>query len=177
MTLPPDGVRMEVRILAKLDVTERGQVRALLQTVWPNVDLPDFERRHPDRLIAAWEGDALVGFLAIVERTLAVGPELVPVGGIGGVVTLPDRQGRGLGTRIMERAREHLERAGEVRFGFLRCQDELLPFYTRLGWHRIDAAVTYEMTPSTPPATNAMVLALRGEQWPPGDVDLRGTAW
>jgi GNAT superfamily N-acetyltransferase len=177
MTHPADDVRTEIRRLAELDERELDRIRGLLRAVWPHVDVADFEHRHPDMLAAAWDGDELVSFLAIVERIVSVGGRLVPVGGIGGVVTLPEQQGKGLATLVTERAREHLESATDVRFGFLRCQDELLPFYARLGWQRIEASVTYLTTPSTPPADNAMVQPLRGECWPAGDVDLRGTAW
>lgn len=80
--------------------------------------------------VVAEEDGAIVSHAAVVERILHLGDRPVRAGYVEGVATAPDRQGRGLGSRVM------LEVAGIVRerFELGALSTELAGFYGRLGW-------------------------------------------
>jgi len=100
------------------------------------------------------------------------------VAGVGGVVTVPEAQGRGHAQRGMRHAAEFFCREWGVEFGLLFCRDALIPFYERLGWQLVAAPVEIEQ-PDGPvtSAMNVMVLPCGGRVWPAGDVRLQSFPW
>lgn len=69
-----------------------------------------------------------------------------------------------------------------VRFGYLGCREEVVPFYERAGWQRIE--VTERHVSIRDPgeiviadAGPILIFPTRDLQWPPGDIDLHGTPW
>jgi predicted GNAT family N-acyltransferase len=167
----------EVRRYDDLDGRELEQMMALLRSAYPDIDVADFRQRHAQTAVFARRSGRIASVLWIVEREVLAGGELVPVGGIGRVATWPSDRGRGLATTIMRTAAEHLAGRTTARFGLLRCDDDMIAFYRRLGWETIDGELTYRRTIHTPHVANAMVLSLHGDAWPGGPVDLQGTAW
>lgn len=173
-----DGpLTIEVLSPDELTPEQRSSIRHSLRCAWPGMDIADFERRHDGYYVVASVGARVSSFLAMVERTVDVGGSPVEVCGIGGVVTVPDARGRGYGTIVLERAREHMESASSADFGLLRCGEGVAHFYARLGWQRVRAKVRYEESSRVPPSDLAMVLPIREIGWPPGDVDLLGPPW
>jgi GNAT superfamily N-acetyltransferase len=177
-TAEEDGpLTVEVLSPDELTADQRRSIRRSLRDTWPEMDIVDFERRHDGYYVIASVGARVSSFLAMVERTIDVGGSPVEVCGIGGVVTVPEARGRGYGSIVLERAREHMERSTGADFGFLRCAEGISHFYGRLGWQRLLAKVRYEESSRVPPSDLAMVLPIRGIDWPPGDIDLLGPPW
>ena len=77
-------------------------------------------------------GSRIVSTLRIWDRRVHVGATPVRMGGIGGVTTHPDYRERGIATRLMEHAAEHM-RHDAYDLGLLFT---MIParFYRRLGW-------------------------------------------
>ena len=75
----------------------------------------------------------IVSTLRIWDRRVHLGVTPVRMGGIGGVTTHPDYRERGIATRLMEHAAEHMRDDG-YELGLLFSA---IParFYLRLGWH------------------------------------------
>jgi predicted GNAT family N-acyltransferase len=172
-----DALPADVRRYDDLDRHEREQMMALLRSVYPDIDDADFRQRHAQTTVFIRRSGHIASTLWIIEREVAAGDVRVQVGGIGRVATLPSDRGRGLATTIMRAAAEHLAGSTTARFGLLRCDDDMITFYRRLGWETIDGELSYERTIHTPHVANAMALSLHGDVWPGGPVDLRGTAW
>ena len=77
------------------------------------------------------EDDAgIVGHASVVERRLHVGDRPIRTGYVEAVAVQPDRQRRGLGTRLMEAVDEHIDAGFDL--GALGTGSQ--PFYERLGW-------------------------------------------
>lgn len=103
---------------------------------WPSP--PSAERhlellRRSTHVVVALDGERVVGFVsAISDGVLSAYIPLLEV--------LPEYQGRGVGSEL---ARRVLARLDDLYMVDLACDDELVPFYERLGFMRVGAAVGF----------------------------------
>ncbi len=102
------------------------------------------------------------------------------IAGIQSLAVAPDWRRSGLSQRLMTAGMDEARRRG-TPFGLLFCVPELDGFYARLGWRRIERAVTMrDEAGRTVPLTAkniAMELALADDPLPPGPIDLAGRDW
>jgi ribosomal protein S18 acetylase RimI-like enzyme len=87
--------------------------------------------RGSSHVVLARDGRKVVGFAtAISDGVLSAYVPLLEV--------LPAFQGRGIGTELMRRL---LEELGNLYMVDLSCDEDLAPFYERLGLQRLEAAL------------------------------------
>jgi GNAT superfamily N-acetyltransferase len=163
---------------AELPLAAREAVRRLLTQAFPGIDIPDYERRHQDRVALAFVGEELVGQAAFLTRTITVGGTAIRVVGLGGVATEPAKRGRGIGGRLVAEAIAHAQRGEQHDFGFLQCPPDIIGFYESIGWQQVDAPV-FERNGHAREAVPypAMVRSLAKTTWPDGEIHLRGARW
>lgn len=124
------------------------------------------------------DGGKVVSHVGILEAVVRAGDSDVKVGGIGGVVSVPEVQGRGHIHAAMRRAAEFMRDKLQVEFGMLFCLQRLVPFYARQGWQLLEESVEFEQ-PSGPVISpfRSMVLSWDGREWPAGKIDIGGLPW
>lgn len=122
--------------------------------------------------------DRVVSHVGVLEAVVRAGDTEVKVGGIGGVVSLPEVQGRGHIHAAMQRAAEFMRDELQVEFGMLFCLPRLVPFYARQGWQLLEESVEFEQ-PSGPVISpfRSMVLSWDGREWPAGKINVGGLPW
>lgn len=120
----------------------------------------------------------VVSHVGVLEATVRAGERQVRVGGIGGVVSVPEAQGRGHIHSAMRRAAEFMQDELQVEFGMLFCLPHLAPFYARQGWQLLDETVEFDQ-PSGPVISpfSVMVLSWGGREWPAGKIEVGGLPW
>jgi aminoglycoside 2'-N-acetyltransferase I len=121
----------------------------------------------------------VVSHAGILPRVVLVDGQRVPVGGIGGVLTLPQWQRRGCATATLTTAGAFIGGMLGMEFGLLLCPVALVPFYRKRGWQAEEGPVVCDQ-PQGPVALSqsvAMVLPLRSTAWPKGTIDLCGAPW
>lgn len=118
--------------------------------------------------------------VGVLKHTVSAGGTPVVVGGVGGVVTVPEMQGRGLAHKGMRHAAAFLCEELGVEFGLLFCLDRLVGFYESLGWQLVPERTEVEQS-SGPMAMpfNTMVLPCGGGErvWPAGEIKLNSLPW
>jgi len=88
---------------------------------------------HADkRFFARLDGEA-VCHAGLYLREAKDGPREVFLGGIGGVMTLPEARRHGCAGQVMRAAAEAMKGEG-CDFGLLFCEPHNVAFYERLGW-------------------------------------------
>jgi aminoglycoside 2'-N-acetyltransferase I len=106
---------------------------------------------------------------AVVERTLHIAGRPVRTGYVEAVATMPEFQGRGLGTEVMQAAGGHIQEQFEL--GALGTGEQ--PFYERLGWE-IWRGPTSVRAPSgevPTPDEDGYIMVLRTPSSPTLDLD------
>ena len=130
----------------------------------------------------AFVDTALVGHVGYQVRTIAVGEAQITVAGTGGVLVDEDARGSGLGRRLMRRAQEAMCEDERIQFGYLGCREEVVRFYESAGWRRVRAVerhTSMQHPQSTVVSSDGplLIFATRRDEWPAGEIDLRGTPW
>jgi hypothetical protein len=65
-----------------------------------------------------------------------------------------------------------------VDFGLLLCDEDLVSFYSALGWQSVDNPLVYDQ-PSGKVAFDdvVMIIGCNREEFPVGEIDLNGFPW
>lgn len=85
-----------------------------------------------DQIRVAEVGGKIVSHVWVAERPVFYrGQTILPMGGIGGVGTLPEYRGRGLATLLLKDAIAYMESKGHA---ISMLFTGINPFYARLGW-------------------------------------------
>jgi GNAT superfamily N-acetyltransferase len=123
------------------------------------------------------EGQATSHVGTLID-TVTVNSREITICGIGAVVTREDAQKKGLAHIVLAQALNWARESTKAEFGFLFCRPPLVPFYESMGWQLLKGRVhirqpSGEIESPMP----AMVLPLREDEWPPGEVKLQGLPW
>jgi hypothetical protein len=135
-------MKWETRSIADLTADEQSALRTLSLAVYP----PEVASAWPGRAIEwaphqwgviGWDADgSALCYVGAILRDARWNDRAVRVGGIGGVKTHPASRGGGFATTAIEWTLDFFRGQGDVDFGLLVCDPDLVPFYERLGWRR-----------------------------------------
>ena len=119
-----------------------------------------------------------VSHVSVLKHAVSVNGEPATVGGVGGVVTVPGAQKKGLARRLMQHTAEFFEREWKVDAGLLFCLPKLTAYYEALGWQEVESPVLIEQ-PSGKIVSPLCVMALPlvGEGWSSGGIELGSLPW
>jgi GNAT superfamily N-acetyltransferase len=124
--------------------------------------------------------DRVVTHAGIIYRVVQVGPLRIPVGGIGGVVTLSEWRGRGYARAALAGATAFVATQLWAPFALIICPGADAGFYEHLGWSVAAGGLTCEQPGGrvTLPHEVAVFLSCQGDAaWPSGPIDLSGLPW
>ena len=180
---------IELSVILERDINDSldAELRAALMECYPK-DVQYFRKRSwwqskPSwRVIAQEENGKIVAHTAIVLRSVQVGDNSMPVwvAGIQGVFVRQPYRGKGLSDRIMERAVKEMDHHN-LEAGMLFCIPKLEGLYGRMGWQKINAAVSFigdlGEDESLLEDTTVMVYPVKLKAFPQGYIDLNGRDW
>lgn len=119
-----------------LSASQLAEVRALCDAAWTvtdeTFDDDDWRSARGGMHFIALDEGRMVSHASVVGRVLELDGRPLRGGYVEAVATLPDRQGRGLGTVVVREVTAHIDATFEL--GALNTG--LAPFYERLGWQR-----------------------------------------
>jgi GNAT superfamily N-acetyltransferase len=118
-----------------------------------------------------------VSHVGLLKHVVSVAGQPVTVGGVGGVVTVPEEQNRGHARELMQHATRLLA-DWRVDAGLLFCLKRMVPFYELQGWQVVNQPVLIEQPDGEINSPlEVMVLPLGGRPWPDGKVKLNSFPW
>ena len=178
-------MHLDLKPATELSKAERDALKALTAAVYPPEALATRPGRSFQWAPAQWSvlvwtaEDGLVAHAGIVTRAGTLDGVPVKIGGIGGVKTHPQAQGRGYASAALRRAATALLDDHHVAFSLLVCQAHLLPFYGRLGWLPFPGRLVVEQPGGPTVFTINHPMVLPGLHPAPreGVIDLRGLPW
>ena len=134
--------------------------------------------RHKDVRFVLYDQGEPVSHAGILKHSVSVNGEPVSVVGLGGVVTVPEAQGKGFARQLVRHAMRFAEGEWKVDAGLLFCRPQMVAYYEGLGWQVVESPVIIEQ-PSGKIASPLQVMVLPfGEVcWPAGSVDLQSLPW
>jgi GNAT superfamily N-acetyltransferase len=116
--------------------------------------------------------------VGVLKHMVSVNGEPTTVGGVGGVVTVPEAQKKGFARQLMQHTAKFLEQEWAVDAGLLFCLPQLVAYYEALGWQNVESSVLIEQ-PSGKLVSplRVMVLPLGEKGWSSGNIELQGLPW
>lgn len=173
---------------SELTAPDLGRIRRLFDDEYQssegpwNPDWPYGYAGHGLHVLAR-HGDETVGHVGWARRVIRVGDAEVTIAGVGGVLVSGHWRGRHLGVQLMSVAGQSMQAVRDIDFGYLGCDEDLVPFYTACGWRRITATEHFIDRDGASVVERAqaplLVLPIQRsfDEWPVGEIDLRGRAW
>ena len=167
----------EIRFADRLSDDEHKTLFEWAENVFGDDDAK-YRWRPKDYHFITEEDGRVVSHVGVLKDTVRAGGQDVTVGGVGGVVTIPEAQGRHLVHAAMLRAAEFMCAELGVEFGMLFCLQRLVPFYSRQGWQLVEETVEFEQPAGKVVSPfRVMILPCRASVWPAGKVEVGGFPW
>lgn len=168
---------VEIRLADRLTDGERQALFFWGRDIF-GVEDADYRWRPKDLHFITEEDGRPVSHVGLLKTVVLAGGREVAVGGVGGVVTVPEARGRRHVHAAMRRAAEFMCAELGVDAGMLFCLPRLAPFYARQGWREVEEEVEIEQPQGrTLWPYHVMVLPCAGRAWPPGRVEVGGLPW
>jgi predicted GNAT family N-acyltransferase len=157
------------------------QLRAMVYPPEVLATLPgtQFTWAAPQWSILVWEENELVSRVGLLTREVLSNGTTKLIGGVGGVMTHPEKQGKGYASYAMREATKVLDLELSVAFALLFCRPHLVEFYQRFHWKPFEGQVFVEQPQGKIEfsANGAMVLNVKEHAPINGILDLNGLPW
>ena len=177
-------MKIEFVATEKFSDTQKRALDQLRATVYPPEvieTLPGrfFSWASPQWSVLLWDQDELVTRVGLVMRAIFSDGVKKSIGGIGGVMTHPAKQGQELASQAMQEVFKQFDTNMNVSFALLFCRPPLIEFYKRLMWKPFQGKVFVEQPQGKVEfsANGAMVLDVREQAPLNGVLDLNGLPW
>ena len=175
--------RFELVRVDDLTEEQRAGIKAMKEVVYPpslfaDAPIRGREWKPPSWAVLVTDDDRVVSYTGIVLTDGLVDGREARIGGVGGVATHPDQRGRGLARRSIELALGFMSEQG-VDFALLVCREELIPYYTEIGWRRFNGTMLVTQFGEQEEFTFNLVMVADVLSAAPdeGVVDLLGPPW
>lgn len=175
----------ELTIIQQDGDESRPRIAALSAAVYPpevlaSVPWRDVKSaRSHHRILVLNNHDVVVAAAGLLVREARLDGNPVEIGGVGGVMTMPARQGMGIGRLAMEAINDVMKGFPLMRFGLLFCEPKNTGFYAKLGWNVFDGIVEVdqESGKGVYNIMKAMVRPVHGVTPNQGRLDVCGLPW
>lgn len=164
--------------------TQKNGLAQLRSAVYPPevlATLPGrlFSWAPPQWSVFLWDDGELVSRVGLIVREIVSNGEAKTIGGIGGVMTHPGKQGKGYASQAMREAQKRFASELNVDYALLFCRPPLVEFYKRLEWKPFQGLVYVEQPQGKIEfsANGAMVLDVKEPAPVNGVLDLNGLPW
>src|ERR1044071_5310785 len=139
-------MKLELVAADQFSEIQKESLKQLRATVYPAAVLATLVGKQvawasPQWSILVWDNDELVSRVGLVRREVNSNGETKTIGGIGGVMTHPERQSKGYATEAMREAVRLFDEEFKVAYALLFCGSRLIEFYKRLGWKPFEGSV------------------------------------
>jgi predicted N-acetyltransferase YhbS len=167
----------EIRFAETLTDEERESLFGWGKDIF-GIEDADYRWRSKEIHFITEEDGRAVSHVGLIRTKVGAGGREVTVGGVGGVVTIPEAQGRRLVHAAMREAAAFMCKDLGVEFGMLFCLPRLAPFYARQGWRLVEEEVEIEQPDGKVVwPYHVMILPCGERDWPAGRVEVGGLPW
>jgi len=178
-------MKIEFAAADQFSVKQKESLKQLRATVYPAAVLAtligkDIAWASPQWSVLVWDEDELVSRVGLIRREVISNGETKSIGGIGGVMTHPQRQSKGYASEALREAIRVFDEEFKVAYALLFCGSRLIEYYKRLDWKPFEGNVYVEQPRKGRiefSANNAMVLDVKEQAPLNGILDLNGWPW
>ncbi|MCP4639859.1 MAG: GNAT family N-acetyltransferase, partial [bacterium] len=164
-----DATETIVKRTEELTPEETGILDVWSRDLFGEAEL-EHEWAAPDWRVLIYADGRLASHVAICERAATASVSPVTLGGIGGVMTPHEFQGKGLAKFAMRASQAFMRDKLGVEFGLLLCSERLVRYYARLGWVHVTGPLVYAQSSGNETWNEQqMVMPFTSRSWPEGE--------
>lgn len=101
----------------------------------------------------------------------------ITIAGINNVITPKQFRGKGYATKLLRETENLIFNDLGSELGILLCADELIPFYERLKWYKVDCPVYFEQSDGENLWEANTMLLTPNKKIVPKQIKLNGLPW
>ena len=146
---------------------EFGHIPIVKETEWAK----------PDWTIILHQNNKIANFYNIIEREIFIDETNVKIAGINNVITPKEFRGNGYASKVLRETEDLIFEDLKSQLGVLLCADDLVPFYKRLKWYKIDCPVYFEQSDRKRLWKANTMLLTKKDKLNPKKIDLNGLPW
>jgi len=177
-------MKLEFVATDQLSDTQKENLKQLRAAVYPTAALGTLLGKQitwmsPQWSVFVWDEDELVARVGLLTREIISNGETKIIGGVGGVLTHPQRQDKGHATEAMREVKRLFNEELQVAYALLFCDSRLIEFYKRLQWKPFEGQVFVQQLWGKIEfsANHPMVLDVQEQVPLSGSLDLNGLPW
>ena len=169
---------IEIKRYNELSVQTRDKLRSYINAEFGHIPIvSETEWAIPDWTIIYFEYDQIVTFCNIVEREITIDNKNFKIGGINNLITPKEFRGKGFAKKTLHETENFLFNQLKCELGMLLCADDLIPFYERLSWFKLDCSVYFNQSSGEKLwGANTMLLS-KTDKMSPRIIKLNGLPW
>ena len=171
---------LDIRVVEQLSPEETRRLFGWGENIFEtaHLNLTYRAKDSRDRRFVLYEAQVPVSHAGVLRHHAHANGRRALIGGIGGVVTVPEAQGRGYAGQLLLHAAAYLRDEWKVDFGLLFCIDRRIGFYQRLGWSEVSGEVLIDQPDGKVPCPfHVMTLAFKPEFSRIESLDLGSPTW
>lgn len=146
---------------------EFGHIPIVNETEWAT----------PNWTIIYYENTQIATFYNIVERVITIDNKKIGIGGINNLITPKKFRGKGYASKILRETEYLIFDDLNCKMGVLLCADNLIPFYEKLNWYKIECPVYFEQSSGEKLWEANVMLLSRNGKMSPKKITLNGLPW
>lgn len=146
---------------------EFGHIKIVQETEWAT----------PDWTITYFEDEEIATFYNIMERMVLIDDEGFKAAGINNVITRKKFRGRGYASKMLKCTVNFIFEELNSDLGILLCADELIAFYERLNWYKVECPVYFDQPDDIKLWDANTMLLSKEKRLNPNKIDLNGLPW
>jgi GNAT superfamily N-acetyltransferase len=172
---------IEIRQVRELPPEERRRLWGWSDDIFGTRNL-NLTYRAPDpetvRFILCVGSHGPVSHAAVLKHHARVNGRSALIGGLGGVLTIPEFQRRGHAALLVRHATTFLRHEWKVDFGLLFCIARMVPYYERLGWRKVTCEVLIDQPSGKVPCPfHVMAFSFTAKFDTIAEIDLGSASW
>ncbi len=136
-------MKIEILESAKVEESLRNDLAKRIHREFGHVEVVRTHKwAEPTWTLLGLENNELVSFLNIIDRQGQVDGKPFHLLGLNNVITEPVHRGKGYSKKLNQAALDFMKKKDTQALGVLFCADDLLPFYSSLGWKKFSGQTT-----------------------------------
>jgi hypothetical protein len=169
-----------IEIFKHIDLNEsiKNKLKSYIKIEFGHIPIVnETEWAIPDWTIIYFENKQITTFYNIVEREIIIDDKVFKIGGINNVITPKKFRGMGYASKTLRDTEKVIFDILKCDLGVLLCADELISFYERLNWYKVECSVYFEQSDGKKLwKANTMILP-KEKKLNPKRIELNGLPW
>jgi hypothetical protein len=169
---------IEITRYSKLKQSVRDELDRIIKGEFGHIPIvSEITWATPDWTVILYKDGEIATFCNIIERTVMIDNRNFLASGINNLITPEKFRGQGFATHILKETENFIFENLKSELGILLCADELVPFYERLKWYKVNCPVWFNQPTGAQLWKANTMLRTKEIVIRPDHIDLGGLPW